>query len=94
MVAQLGRAPITSLLEPAFGTNAAVVSSRRQAPCNVRYGGVPHLSSAIAWVPTLSFVGCWGPLAMALGAAGAAFLLAATQRNLSEILVKMAAPAQ
>ena len=58
----------------------------------MRSGGVPRLSSVGAQVLTLSSVRRWGPLAMALGAAGAAFLLAAIQRNLLEILVKNSGP--
>ena len=86
MVDQLRRAPLASLPAPAFGTGATAVGSRRLAPHNVRPNGVTHLSSAGARVPTPSSVGRRGPLAMAFGAAGTAFLLAAVCREISDIL--------
>ena len=82
MMSQLGWASLASPMAPDFGTITAAVISQCLAPCNMRSGGVPRLSSVGARVLTLSSVRRWGPLAMALGAAGAAFLLAAIQRNL------------
>ena len=88
MLAQLGRVFLASPPAPAFGTSATVVSSRRLAPRNVRSDRVPRLYSAGARVLTPSSAGRRGPLAMALAADGAAFLLADARGNLSEILVK------
>ena len=92
MVAQFGRALLASLPLPDFSTGATVVSSCCQAPHNVRSNKVPRLSSAATRVPTSSSVRHRPPLAMALGAASADFLLVAARGNLSEILVKMAPP--
>ena len=85
MVDQLGRTLLTSPLAPNFGTGTAAVSSRCLVPCNVRSDGATRLSSAGAFVPTLSSVRRRGPLAMVLCAA---ILLVDVRRNLSEILVK------
>ena len=61
---------------------AAAVIPRRLAPHNVRSNGVTRLSSAGTRVPTPSSAGRRGPLATALGASSAAFLLTAVCRDL------------
>ena len=86
------QALIASLPAPAFGTGAAVVSSCRLAPRNVRSNGVAHLSSAGPRVLTLSYARRRGPLAMTFGAVSAAFLLAVVRRDISYILVKNGGP--
>ena len=82
MVAQVGRATLAYLSAPAIGTGAAAVIPRRLAPHNVRSNGVTRLSSAGTRVPTPSSAGRRGPLATALGASSAAFLLTAVCRDL------------
>ena len=92
IVAQLRQAPLVSPPAPTFSTGAAVVSSRRLAPRNVRSDGFARLSSAGARVSTPSSARRRDPLAMAFGAAGAVFLLASVRRDLSDILVKNGGP--
>ena len=87
MVAWLGRAPLAFPPMPDFGTGATAIRTRHRAPLYVRSSRVPRLSSADARVPTPSSIGRQGFLAMAVGATGAAFLLAAVKENLSNILV-------
>ena len=86
MVAQLKRAPLTYPPAPALKTGAAFTIPFPWAPHNVQSDGVPRRSSAGAQVLSLSSVWHWSPFAMAEDASSAAFLFAAAQFNLLEIL--------